>query len=93
MKFSELVAEVGHKGEHIDLFTIPEGEGRIDDLKARPSSIMFCENITKPESLAVVGEDGMKIQYVPYALIDDDIKTAALNNEPKSFEFLSLIHI
>ena len=88
MKFSALVTEVGHEMDHIDTFTIAEGEDRILRLKRSTALSVFCENLTKEEVLTMVKEDGSSIQYVPYALCDDEVKTAALNNDPSSFQYM-----
>lgn len=88
MKFSELVTSSGHKPEHIEKFTVAEGGERIDQLKKRPSIIVFCENITEAEALVACGEDGMVVQHVPAGACTDAVKTAALNNNPGAFCFM-----
>ena len=89
MKFSELVASSGHDPEHVSRFTINEGEERAAKLKRNPHLIVFCENITEAEALVACGEDGDAVQYVPSAILTDEIKEAALRSEPSSFEYIA----
>ena len=88
MKFSELVTSSGHDPEHIEKFTIAEGDDRIDRIKKDPLILMFCENVTEAEALIACGEDGMAVQYVPYAACTDAVKTVALQNNPSAFQFM-----
>ena len=88
MKFSELVASSGHNPEHIKIFTIAEGEGRVDRIKKNPLSLVFCENINEAEALVAVAENGMAVEFVPYDACTDAVKEAALQNNPSAFQFM-----
>ena len=88
MKFSELVTQSGHELEHVLKFTPEEGDDRIKEIKKRPTIVVFCENLTKAEGLVAVSEKAEVFQYLPNSIIDDEIKTAALNNDSDSFEYM-----
>ena len=88
MKFSELVTQSGHELDHVLKFTVEEGVDRVKEIKKRPSIVVFCENLTKAEGLVAVSEQAEAIQYLPDSIIDDEIKTAALNNDSDSFEYM-----
>ena len=88
MKFSELVGQSGHEENHIKGYTPEEGDDRIKIIKKRPGNVVFCENLTKAEGLVAVSEKSEAFQYLPDNIIDDEIKTAALNNDSDSFEYM-----
>lgn len=88
MKFSELVNESGHSLEHVKHYTVEENEHRKDKIKQSPNTLMFCENITKEEAIIGVSEKGMSFEYLPESIVNDEIKLAALANEPLSFSLM-----
>lgn len=88
MKFSELVAQAQHDPSHIAGFTLEEGEERLALLKRNPSLAVFAENLTVQEAMVMVSEDGLSIEYIPASLQTDDMRIAAIENDPDAFRFI-----
>ena len=88
MKFSELVAEVGHDADHIAAFDMGTGDEAKARVKRAPTNLIFCEDITEELALCAVKEQGTSIEYVPTSVQTAAVCLEAIANDPSSFRFM-----